>query len=565
MLRTIGYHPPARFEREGDLSGLTEAIMASETGVGAISPEHADRAETLLGLATYVGQLYQRSQEDPCIAISQSLNISLETWQCDMSPPLARMDAVYLEVKNLSSASMLGEGSALLGDAGQLLPSVTPQYLMRVDQDHRLSLLSSLAAHAGSIALQAGSTPAYCLCLLELTRSLIISLAIDFRNELSELRTKYSTAFERFNRLRIEIDTPLATNDLRTGLDASGFHGILYNRDSRWGTEHTESTVERSRHRRVQAIHDMNETVAYICKLQGFKAFQLPPSSDSLITMAAECLIIIFNTTNLRSDAVIVTSSVIKSLTLPHLKSTEANVQMTALARQFQRRRSTYVARNREMGKILLWRWEVAVDPVLNELQSTAVSDGNFPRVSWIGVGLLGREPFHAAGDHSTGSTCNTICRVISSSIPTIKALAYARKRKLDILERSSGPPRLLLIAMPTTPDTPAIPDAPAKPDTAVILGTPGTPATSTTPSVPRTPGVPATYRTMVIPGAPAKVWPALKNVTKEVDQIMDVVKLNCFVVHYLSLSSFVSYVCVRVRPCRNVTFYLSSMQITKM
>lgn len=174
----------------------------------------------------------------------------------------------------------------------------------------------------------------------------------------------------------------------------------------------------------------------------------------------------------LRSDAVIVTSSVIKLLPLPHLKSTESKVQMTALAGQFQGRRSTYVARNREMGKILLWLREMALEPVLNELQFTAVSNDIFPRVWWIGVGLLGRAPFHAAGDHSTGSTCNTICRVISSSIPTTKALAYARQRKLDILERSSGPPRLLLITMPTTPDTPAIPDAPAKPDTAVIPGT---------------------------------------------------------------------------------------------
>lgn len=141
MLRTVGYHLSARFEREGDLSGLTDAIMASEAGVGAISPEHADRAKILLGLAIYVGQLYQRSQEDPCVAINQPLNISPEAWQCDMSPPVARMDAVCLEVKSLSSSSMLGEGSALLGDAGQLLPSVIPQYLMRVDQEHLLSLL----------------------------------------------------------------------------------------------------------------------------------------------------------------------------------------------------------------------------------------------------------------------------------------------------------------------------------------------------------------------------------------------------------------------------------------
>lgn len=110
------------------------------------------------------------------------------------------------------------------------------------------------------------------------------------------------------------------------------------------------------------------------------------------------------------------------------------------------------------MAEALLWLWEKAVEPVMMELGFLAaierqVDDRKLPRIWWIGVGSLARAPFHAAGDHSPGSTQNTISRAISSYIPTIKALSYARQKELDL----NTDPRLLLVAMPTLPDTPEI------------------------------------------------------------------------------------------------------------
>lgn len=104
------------------------------------------------------------------------------------------------------------------------------------------------------------------------------------------------------------------------------------------------------------------------------------------------------------------------------------------------------------MGELLLWLWDVAVEPVLEELQFDAVDDGlgNLPRIWWIGVGALAMAPFHAAGDHSPGSTRNTLSRAISSYIPTIKALSYARQKKLDLFSKPNS--SLLLVTMPTTP-----------------------------------------------------------------------------------------------------------------
>lgn len=71
------------------------------------------------------------------------------------------------------------------------------------------------------------------------------------------------------------------------------------------------------------------------------------------------------------------------------------------------------------------------------------------------GFGGSASVPFHAAGDHSRNSTCNTLSRAISSYIPTIKALSYTRLKKLEINNADS---RLLTVTMATTPDTPGPP-----------------------------------------------------------------------------------------------------------
>lgn len=124
-----------------------------------------------------------------------------------------------------------------------------------------------------------------------------MGLAIDCRSDLSELQAKNPDSFDKFNRLRIEIDSPLTK-----------IPGEFY-----------QSTVEDSRRRRVQATREIDETLACIRKLPGFKRFQLPPRSEDLVKMAVEGPIVIFNTTELRSDAIIVTSSGIESLVLPRL------------------------------------------------------------------------------------------------------------------------------------------------------------------------------------------------------------------------------------------------------
>ncbi|CUS06741.1 unnamed protein product, partial [Tuber aestivum] len=117
---------------------------------------------------------------------------------------------------------------------------------------------------------------------------------------------------------------------------------------------------------------------------------------------------------------------------------------------------------------LLLWLWKAAVGHVFDHLEGSGAitSDGvhekNLKRIWWIGVGQLSMAPFHAAGDHSPGSTHNTISRAISTYIPTIKALSYARQKQLQLFEESKilkkRDPRLLLVPMPETPGATKLP-----------------------------------------------------------------------------------------------------------
>ena len=85
----------------------------------------------------------------------------------------------------------------------------------------------------------------------------------------------------------------------------------------------------------------------------------------------------------------------------------------------------------REMNAILEWLWDVAVKPVLDELGFTQTPsyDETWPRVWWVGSGLLNILPIHASGYHDSTPPQTALDRVISSYAPTVKSLAYARER----------------------------------------------------------------------------------------------------------------------------------------
>jgi CHAT domain-containing protein len=117
-----------------------------------------------------------------------------------------------------------------------------------------------------------------------------------------------------------------------------------------------------------------------------------------------------------------------------------------------------YGRRNKAYRKFLVWLWRTCVEPVYEALKSSQeLQTQKLTRVWWIGSSLGTFMPFHAAGEHSKGSTENTFSWAISSYAVTLKTLMYARQRALQAMSKIRSRPSLLMVSMPTTPDQNAL------------------------------------------------------------------------------------------------------------
>jgi hypothetical protein len=172
--------------------------------------------------------------------------------------------------------------------------------------------------------------------------------------------------------------------------------------------------------------------------------------------MASQGPIVYFNVTELRSDAILITSSSISSMSLPNLKHDDLTSNVKLLLGQNRVTSSSYLGSKAERNKLLLplleWLWKVAVQPILVELGLLAPRKpgGLMPRICWVASGVMGIMPFHAAGTHEADSTENTISWVASTYVTTLKALAQAREAARAEWQHDGA--RAWVVAMPTTP-----------------------------------------------------------------------------------------------------------------
>lgn len=187
-----------------------------------------------------------------------------------------------------------------------------------------------------------------------------------------------------------------------------------------------------------------------IRSLEGFENFLRGPSESELRHLAEDGPIIVFNVSDIRSDAFIITTNEIHSIRLPLLTS---NFLENYSKRFFDAINNEDLNRYRhakvEMNIVLGWLWDVAVKPILDELGFTQMPCGDtWPKVWWIGSGLLSILPIHAAGYHDSTPPSSSLDRVISSYAPTVKSLLYAREK---VVPNSAVKESAILVATPST------------------------------------------------------------------------------------------------------------------
>lgn len=120
-------------------------------------------------------------------------------------------------------------------------------------------------------------------------------------------------------------------------------------------------------------IHRMDEVLAEIRTLPGYERFQLLPSAEELMALAKDIPIATFISSAARSDAIIITSSLITTLPLPDMVLGEIPDWLTSRVKKPSRkswkaRQSKWSLmmenkeRNERMRQQLLWLWNVAVE-----------------------------------------------------------------------------------------------------------------------------------------------------------------------------------------------------------
>lgn len=357
------------------------------------------------------------------------LEALMKAWNCRNGVPFHRIKSVPRLLWLLGEKNDWCQAVNIAKEAIKLLSIVNARFLSYDDQQFAVSHFSGLAADACSLLLQKGEQPYEALDLLEQGRGSILSILMDSRSDISKLRADDSKLARRFDMLRAEVSmlVPETTDP--------GTHRTLLQR-------------------RQRAAQDLQAVVETIRRLPGHSRFLLGFSEADLVKQASTGPIVVINVSEFRSDAIIVSQpGGVQAVQLTGMKVAEVKRWLRKDLTNFQR--EEFREKNKAYRSFLLWLWSECVRPVIESIKKTSASSNEKHRIWWIGTGLASSLPFHAAGDHSVESAENTISHAISSYTPTIKALGYTRESSS---ERFPADPKLLLVAMPTTPGEASLP-----------------------------------------------------------------------------------------------------------
>ena len=426
------------FDQTGLMDKLDSAIVTSEQAVQSTPEDHPDRAIRLNSLGIGLQKRFGRT------ASTDDRDRAIVTWEqvlrSDTAPPSIRLGAATFCSNLLISQGSYQRARLVLQAALQLLPLLSPRILERNDQQYNISQFFHVPSRTVSLSLEDGEDPYIALHLLEFGRGILANLHLEVRSDISILAASHSELAQQFQELRDKIDSPSRLFD----------SSVITRYPPFFNPSPDMTTIIKDRRNLFNQFDDLLQRIR---RLSGFENFLQGPSESELRGLAAEGPIVIFNVSDIRSDAFIVTTNEIRSLHLPllTLRSLRDFTILFFNAITIQCLNKYSHARD-EMNKVLKWLWDVATSPILDELGFTQVPDNEvWPRVWWIGSGLLNILPIHASGYHDSTPPRTVLDRVISSYAPSVNSFSYARERETGA-NRIALKDKAVLVAMPTTP-----------------------------------------------------------------------------------------------------------------
>lgn len=185
-----------------------------------------------------------------------------------------------------------------------------------------------------------------------------------------------------------------------------------------------------------------------------------PKVSDS----TADGHVVAVNLSPYGCDALIVTGGDTLAVRLPDLTVDEVSVRASAFRTALDivgaSESAGFAAEDRwaaarVIDGTLAWLWDTIAAPMLSALDLTG-SPAEPPRLWWMPTGMLSFLPLHAAGHHTANDGRTVLDRVVSSYIPTLRALTHVRAQPAA----GGHPTDPLVVAMSRTDGYPDLPAA---------------------------------------------------------------------------------------------------------
>jgi TPR repeat protein len=422
-LHNLAHKFEARYVHLGQIDDLQRAIDVARQAVDLTPQDHPDMVARLGRLGRSLEKRYERNHE--ITDLEEASSCFQDAWNMRTATPFHRIVVgarglqLFAVQRKFDVAIQIGK------EIIELLPTVNTKVLDRADQQFVVSTFSGVAADVCAVLLETNQL-LEALKYLEMGRTVIIGQLLDAQSDISSLRECSPEIAARYERLVYEVNVPLRKS--------------------------TQDPFQEQNLSKLQALAKLEACILEIRAIKGQERFLLSQTQIEMQKCAAGGTIVVVNISNLRSDAILVSASAIKTIHLSSLKVSEVKVW---LSKKWKCRRLERTKKNEEYLEYLSWLWKVCVKNVIEEVHTGHGTTDYLPRIWWVGSGMASSMPFHAAGNHALGSTEDALNMAISSYTPSIRALAYSQGRT-DSIHGIRG--SLLLVTMPTTPGDPTDP-----------------------------------------------------------------------------------------------------------
>jgi tetratricopeptide (TPR) repeat protein len=402
----------ARFETTHNGGDLDEAIASINEALTQFPDDHPRRAMLLNNVANAFDARYERT--GAVADRDRALEAISSAAQLESAASQLRITASMRWIRSAVEAGRLAEANDAVTVAIKLLPMLVDRGLSDEDRRRRLTSVPGLGPLAAWVRLtappvpDAGDPTESAWTLLEAGRGVLLSQALDTREDLTAIEAGHPDLAERLRTLRVQL-----------------------NRDSSL-TPEQDIDPGAARRRRMELAERWNAVLIDVRALPGHERFGLPPTVEQLRRAVGEDTAVALLLTQYGGSALILTADGADQVPLPALDFGAAGDQMLrfidAVAYGQQRADGSET-----LTEVLRWLWDTVTGPVLDHLGwHRTPEDGAWPRLWWIPTSILSLLPIHAAGHHDDepGPARRAVVdRVVSSYTPTLRALDRARRR----------------------------------------------------------------------------------------------------------------------------------------